>query len=194
DALLSAADGHIPGPLLVRWVLPKGMSGVPALGLPSPDFAFGVFDRVHGGVGGAEKIVPGGAVLGIEGNADACHTVQDSALNGEWLLEGAFEAECDLLDLGAVANQRQKHGKFVAAEPSHYIDVAQLALHARRNFLQVQVSELVAREVGHLFELVQVDVDQPEDAGRKTGLLNLPIQIRVQRETVSNFPEQVDLR
>ena len=60
-----------------------------------------------------------------------------------------------------------------------------------RAYMPVSYTHL---EVVHLFELVEVDVDQPEDAGLEAGFLNLPIQILVQRESVVNVGEQVELR
>src|ERR1035438_7739270 len=100
----------------------------------------------------------------------------------------------DFLNLGAVANLRQKHGEFVASQPGQHIHAAQLVLHAQRNFLQVQISDLVAVNIVDLLESVKIHIDQSEDAGLLASLFNQLIQTLVQREAIVYVGQQVKLR
>src|ERR1035438_6473298 len=69
---------HLPKPVYCsesRFVAMRsrnGVSGIPVFFLFTGNVVFRIFGHVHGGVRGAEKVVLGGAILGIEGNADAC--------------------------------------------------------------------------------------------------------------------------
>ena len=52
----------------------------------------------------------------------------------------------------------------------------------------------MAIEIVDLLELVEVDVDQPEDAGILACLFNNGVQMLVQREAIVNVGEQIELR
>src|ERR1035438_631096 len=65
------------------------------------DLTFGVLCDVHGGIGGAEEPVFGGAVLGVEGDADACRAMEDVVLDGKGLVATAFPAGAEDRHRGA---------------------------------------------------------------------------------------------
>jgi len=71
----------------------------------------GLFCHVHGGIGGAQQAVFGGAVRGVEGQANAGRTLKYEAAGVKRVVEGAFEAERDLLDIGTAARNRNQHHK-----------------------------------------------------------------------------------
>src|SRR5208282_6069786 len=104
--------------------------------------------------------------------------------DGEGRVHAAFQPLGNLFHLRAAARHGNHGGKFVAAQPGQHVGGAQLVLHAQRHFLQIEVADVVPVAVIHQLELVQVDVDQPEDAGLFTGLLNEGFKLLVQGEAV----------
>jgi len=151
---------------------------VRTLSLAFADSEPAVLGRVHGGVGGVQEVVRGGAVLGVEGDAEAGRALQGVAFEKKRIVEAVFQSPDDLIDAGAVAHRRQQHGKLIAAQPRQQVAGAQLPLQPQRHFLQIQISKVMAVKVIDLLELVQVDVDQPEDAGILARLVNLGVQAR----------------
>ena len=149
--------------------------------------------HVHGGVGGAQETILCRTIFRIEGDADAGRTMDDISFGGERFFKAALKPKSDLSSFRAIVNRRQEHGKFVASEPGQHVDGAKLALHANRHFLQVQVSDLVAVDVVYLLKVIEVDINQSEDACVLSCLVNLLIQIVLQREPVVDVGEQVEL-
>jgi len=82
------------------------------------------------------------------------------------------------LSTRARCEPEQKHGEFVAPEPRQHIHARQLSF-MRSATPAIQVSDLVAIYIIDLFELVEVDVNQSEDAGLLPRLRDLHIQILV---------------
>jgi hypothetical protein len=69
-----------------------------------------------------------------------------------------------------------------------------LARHPQRHFLQVEVADLVAVNVVYLLESIQIDVDQPENAGIFPGMLDARFEQLVEGEPVVQVGEQVEFR
>jgi hypothetical protein len=129
--------------------------------------AFVILCRVHSRVGNTKQKFLVRGVLRENRNPNACRALKRDILNRKWLVEALFEAEGNLLDIGAAAHIRHKHGEFVAADAGQGIRVAELAFHAQRDFLQVEVADLVTMGVVDLLEAVQVDVDQSDETRRR---------------------------
>ena len=138
--------------------------------------AFFVLNRVHGGVGGAQQAVCGGAVLGVKGYAEAGCAFQGVPLEDEWIVEAVIQALRDLLDVGAIAHHGEQRDKLIASQPRQQIVGAELQFHAPCHLLQIEVSDVMAVEIVHLLEFIKVDVDQPEDVGIPARLINLGVQ------------------
>jgi hypothetical protein len=68
------------------------------------DLALAVLCHVHGGVGGVEKSVLGDGIFRVEGDADTGGGMENGALDRVGLIEGSFEAEGNLLNLGAASD------------------------------------------------------------------------------------------
>lgn len=115
--------------------------------------------------------------------------MDDVAFCGKWFVVRALDPPCNFFDFGAVADFRQEDGKFVSTESSEHIGAAELALHAVGNFLKVEVSDLVSVKIIHLFKVVEIDVDQTKDCGILTRLLDLALQISLQRKSIMNVGE-----
>ena len=65
-------------------------------------------------------------------------------------------------------------------------------LHAHRGPLEIQVSDSMAVNVIHLFEIIQIDVDQSEDAAVLVRLLDAFVQQLVQREAVVDGGKRIE--
>lgn len=139
-----------------------------------------VLCRVHGSVGGAEEAVFSDGIFRVEGDANAGGGMEDGAIDAEWRVEGTFEAEGDLLDIGAAANDRDQRGKFVAAEAGQRVVGPELALHARCHFLQIQITDLVPVDIVDKFEFIEIDVDESENGSPLAGVLDLRIEALVE--------------
>src|ERR1700722_18572106 len=91
-------------------------------------------------------------------------------------------------------NLGHQRSKFIAADAGKQIERAQLALHSPRNLLQIPVAHLVAVDIVHLLELIEIDIDQSKDAPLAPGLLNMRIQLAIEREAIQNVRQRVQLR
>src|SRR5579862_8388091 len=152
-----------------------------------------LFVHVHRGIGGAQEAILGGAVFRIESNAHTTRTMHDVSFRGKGLVEAALQSMTDVFDLSPVPHLGQEHGKLVATKPGQNIESTQLVLHPGRYFLEIKITYLVSVEVVNLLKVVEVDVNQSEDAGSLTSLLNGLIEGFFQRETVVDVSEQVEL-
>jgi hypothetical protein len=56
---------------------------------------------------------------------------------------------------------------------------AELAFHAHRHLLEIEVSDPVSVYIVDLLEFVQIDVDQPEDAGIVARVFNQLVEKRL---------------
>src|ERR1700684_3141699 len=91
-------NGEQSGDLVVSSEVFGGVLGTAAGRRQDCDLALGVLCDIHGGVRGADEAVPGKAVLGIEGEANAGRAMQCVSLDGKGLVEAALKAEGDFLD------------------------------------------------------------------------------------------------
>ena len=165
----------------------------PRRGGPLLTYVMDLLVHVHRGIGGAQEAILGGAVFRIESNAHTSRTMHDVSFRGKGFVKTALQPMTDLFNLSPVPHLGQKHGKLVATKPGQDIEGTQLVLHPGRYFLEIQITDLVPVEVVHLLEVVEVDVNQSEDAGPLTNLLNGLIEGFFQRETVVDVGEQVEL-
>ena len=109
-------------------------------------------------------------------------------------VEAAFQPLGNLLHSRAVAHLRKQDGELIAAQPRQQVVGAKLPLHAPSHLLQVEISDVMTVDVVHLLELIQIDVDQPEDAGIAPSVLDMRVQARLQRKAIVYIGEQVELR
>src|SRR5579862_102012 len=155
--------------------------------------AAAVLGGVHGGVCSAEQAVGRRAVIRIHGDSHAGGAAQDIALEAEGGVEASLEALRNLFDIGPAAHDRNNGRELVAAEPAQDIACAQLALHAQRNFLKIKIADVVAVEVVDQLEVVEIDVDEAKGSRILLCLLDLLLEVLVEREAVVHVGEQVKL-
>src|ERR1017187_1697040 len=118
--------------------------------------------------------------------------MQEVLTDGERLVEAALETPGDIHDLIPCLDQWKQDGELVAAQPGQHVARAELVFHAERYFLQISVADLVAIDVIHFLEVVEVDVNQSEGAGLPAGLLNSLIEVLFHGESVVNVSEQIE--
>src|SRR5580698_3410974 len=154
----------------------------------------GVLGDVHGSVSGAEQAVARCAVFGVNRYADASGAIQDVAFDGKRLFKTTLQPSGNLLNAGAGGNVAKHGGKLIAAQPRQLIVGAKLALHAMSNLLQVEVADLVAINVVDQLELIQIDIDKPEDAGIEAGQLDARFEKFIEGKAIVQVGEQVKFR
>ena len=98
----------------------------------------------------------------------------------------------DFLHFREPAHIGQDHGELVAPDAREQIAAPDLLLHARGEFPQVEIANLMAVEVVDLFEVIEIDVDKTEDAGDLAGLLDELVEEGFEREAVGDVGEQVE--
>ena len=158
------------------------------------DFVLVVLDRVHGGVGGAQQTVFGGAVLRVKSHADAGRALEHVAPHVERAVEAVFQPGNDFICVDEAIVERDQRGEFVAAQPRQHIAAQQLAAHAQGRLLQVKISHMVAMRVVDQLEFVEVDENQSEDSVRLARFVDLQVDELLDCEAVGNIGEQVVLR
>src|SRR6266567_1730458 len=114
-------------------------------------------------------------------------------VDGEGIIERAFQAHGDFGDFGTIAHARNQHCEFVSAEACEHISRAKLVGHTERYLLQVDVSDLMAVAIVDLLEPIQVDINQAECAGVGAALRHHFVEVLVQREAVIDIGELVEL-
>ena len=105
-----------------------------------------------------------------------------------------FEPLCNVFNICPIAHNRDQYGKLAPANARQSIHRAQLAFHPRGHFLEVVVPDLVPIEIVNLLELVEIDVNQAEDAGIEARVLDLGIEPLLEGEAVVHAGKQIELR
>ena len=116
--------------------------------------------RVHGHVGAAQQRARVGAVLGIEGDADAGADLEHLPFDDELLLERVQDAPRGRGGGVVVGGRRQHDRELVAAEPGHDVLAAHLVLQAEGHLLEERVAEVMAERVVHFLEAIEVHQHQ----------------------------------
>jgi hypothetical protein len=120
----------------------------------------GVLGHVHGDLGALQQLIGVAAMLGIEGDADACLHVQSQIIEPERLVEGGLQLASNghgALDGG---NGGEQDGELVAAQPGDSVDLAQAAAQAFADLDQQLIAVVVAKGVVDLLEAVQIQQQQ----------------------------------
>jgi hypothetical protein len=110
------------------------------------------------------------------------------------MIEAVLQPRGDFFNVSRVLDRANNHPELVAAESRQHIVRPKLVLHAASRFLKEDVANAMTVGVIDFFELVEVDVDQSQNLGPRTGTFDGALERSFEGEAIVNVGQQIEFR